>query len=146
MPHYGDLNLSRSDKRELLREDRKKFGLPPLPLDQEEEYLDNWTWEEYVIPEFKPRRANMWIDFKPMDHGKCNYCGKENTDLCLTPGDGEGMWVCEDCYNNEFAPCEICGNYIPSDELQEAPDGRSVCLWCLEELESEDEDEEDEEE
>ena len=80
-------------------------------------------------------------EFIVQDHGTCENCGEEDVDLCCVPG---YMWLCEDCFAN-MDTCDICGEKYVEGALEfvELEDGRYVCPYCAEELESAEKDEED---
>ncbi len=80
-------------------------------------------------------------EFIVQDHGTCENCGEEDVDLCCVPG---YMWLCEDCFAN-MDTCDICGEKYVEGALEfvELEDGRYVCPYCAEALESEEDDAED---
>ncbi|MBR0445439.1 MAG: hypothetical protein IJK14_08745 [Clostridia bacterium] len=89
-----------------------------------------WTFQEYD-PE---------IPFSSRDHGTCMCCGKEDRDLIILNDDER---ICLQCLDADFAKCDGCGEYWPSDMVSQFG-SEMICDFCLEEMEDE-EAEEDEE-
>lgn len=71
------------------------------------------------------------------DHDdKSEYCFRceEYVDELFDVRDSNGDWiqVCEDCRDEYYTYCDICGEYHPNDEVNYI-DGREVCDNCLSE-------------
>ena len=78
-----------------------------------------------------------WPEFTVQEHGKCELCGEEDVDLCCIP---DYMWVCQDCFDNDFTMCDVCGQLWVDGaiEFTYLDDGRCVCEYCMEDLDEED--------
>ncbi len=79
---------------------------------------------------------NMENDGLEEDEGELvGYCSE--CDEPIYEGDeyhqtDNGQLLCESCYNDMFAECEMCGNVVSDDELVFLGDIR-ICPDCLEE-------------
>ena len=64
--------------------------------------------------------------------GRCDYCEEEDVKVYLI---GDDYAVCEDCLDEDFERCAICGEYysIIFNDLTFFENG-VVCEYCIEDL------------
>lgn len=85
-----------------------------------------------------------WI-IMPASHGNrgfgtCTQCGKEDVPLTFVNDEDH---VCDACLD-DWTQCDICGEYFMGIDFVETDDGRLICEYCAEDLESDEMDEDDE--
>ena len=77
--------------------------------------------------------------------GTCSDCGKENAELIILD---DADRVCEDCLESSYIQCDVCGEYYgdAAIEFTYLDDGRTVCEYCMDDIEDEDDEEDEDEE
>lgn len=58
----------------------------------------------------------------------CDMCGAVVANDTMTTTN-RGM-VCEECIENEFIPCDICGDYVHENDAFTLQNGDCVCRYC----------------
>ena len=70
----------------------------------------------------------------PLFEGTCQECGEEKMVYLIR----EDVILCEECADElDWIQCEICGDFYPYGDVEftELDDGRTVCEYCMEDLE-----------
>ena len=87
----------------------------------------------------------------PLDydgHSFCEHCGKahlircedcgewydEADTTCIETWEGRGLDVCNDCLDDHWRECDVCGRYVPDSEA-EWDDDYTLCPDCYEDRE-----------
>ena len=60
---------------------------------------------------------------------KCVDCGKETNNTVWEPNIFEKVPLCESCRDNNYAKCEVCGQYYPLEEMNAE---HTMCHTCEE--------------
>ena len=69
-----------------------------------------------------------------METIKCEVCGKEiPKDEAYQVGEESGVFVCEECYENECVKCDRCGDIIFYDDAHSTHYG-NLCDCCYDDL------------
>ena len=64
----------------------------------------------------------------------CEVCGKEiPKNEAYQVGEDSGIFVCEECYENECVKCDLCGDIIFYDEAYHTHYG-NLCDICYGDL------------
>lgn len=62
---------------------------------------------------------------------KCVDCGKETNNTVWEPNISKNVPLCECCRDNNYAKCEICGQYYALEEMN---DEHTMCRICEENI------------
>jgi hypothetical protein len=69
------------------------------------------------------------------DIGVCSYCGDPH-DYNDMRSIGVGDWVCDNCFNDNFVECSICGDILERDNAHWFDD-EPYCDYCIQEVDKE---------
>ncbi len=69
-----------------------------------------------------------------MDTVVCEYCGKTlPKNEAYQVGEGSGVFVCQECFENECVECDRCGEMIFNDNAHRTYIG-TLCESCYDDL------------
>ena len=70
-----------------------------------------------------------------METIKCEVCGKEiPKDEAYEVGENSGVFVCQECYENECVECERCGEIMFYDDANHTRSYGYLCDCCYDDL------------
>lgn len=119
----------------------------------------DWTYKEFAAKiSIRNDHAEDFVPFPIGTYGLCICCGNETSkgrycscckddddekrtcDNCFQAfyhtypvqnGDGQTIYVCNECRSDYYTCCDECGEYYPDGQMTEVHGGGQVCSMCL---------------